>query len=196
MAPGSRSWTGCGPAVMRPRARAGRSAPTPRSTARTSTRPGPAAPLPLMTARGASANDKKTGREAIGRSRGGLTTKIHLAADLRCRPVARLTSPGQHGDSPRFIPLMEAIRLRRHHITAVIPVKEDQKKHRRDRGRTGARPPAFDAGWYNKRNTVERCFSKLKQFRAVATRYDKRERIYQGTIDVASISIWLRDPVP
>ncbi len=163
-----------------------------------------------MTARGASANDKKTGREAIGRSRGGLTTKIHLAADLRCRPVARLTSPGQHGDSPRFIPLMEAISirrrgkgrprrrpgrtmadkaysaaanrawLRRHHITAVIPVKEDQKKHRRDRGRTGA----------------ERCFSKLKQFRAVATRYDKRERIYQGTIDVASISIWLRDPVP
>jgi transposase len=43
---------------------------------------------------------------------------------------------------------------------------------------------------------LERCFSKLKQFRAVATRYDKRERIYQGTIDVASISIWLRDPVP
>ena len=43
---------------------------------------------------------------------------------------------------------------------------------------------------------VERCFSKLKQFRAVATRYDQRERIYQGTIDVASISIWLRDPVP
>jgi transposase len=40
----------------------------------------------------------------------------------------------------------------------------------------------------------ERCFSKLKQFRA--TRYDKRERIYQGTIDVASISIWLCGPVP
>jgi transposase len=172
------------------------------------------------------ANDKKSGREAIGRSRGGLTTRIHMAADLRCRPVARLTSPGQHGDSPRFIPLMDAIRivrrgpgrarrrpgramgdkayssranrawLRRHGITAVIPVKEDQKAHRRNRGRSGGRPPAFDPGWYKKRNTVERCFSKLKQFRAVATRYDKRERIYQGTIDVASISIWLRDPVP
>jgi transposase len=50
--------------------------------------------------------------------------------------------------------------------------------------------------WSLDGNTVERCFSKLKQFRAVATRYDKRERIYQGTIDVASISIWLRDPVP
>jgi hypothetical protein len=66
-----------------------------------------------MTARGALANDRKSGREAIGRSRGGLTTKIHLAADLRCRPVARLTSAGQHGDSPRFIPLMDAIRIQR-----------------------------------------------------------------------------------
>ena len=76
----------------------------------------------------------------------------------------------------------------------MIPVKEDQKKHRRDRGRAGGRPPAFDPGWYTRRNTVKRCFSKLKQFRAVATRYDC-ERIYQGTIDVPSISIWLRDPV-
>ena len=49
---------------------------------------------------GALAKDRKSGREGIGRSRGGLTTRIHLAADLRCRPVARLTSPGQHGDSP------------------------------------------------------------------------------------------------
>jgi transposase len=189
-------------------------------------RPGPAVPRPPVTVRGALANDRKSGGEGIGRSRGGLTTRIHLAADLRCRPVARLTSPGQHGDSPRFIPLMDAIRIRRrglgrprrrpgramadkayssranrawlrqHGIQAVIPVKEDQKKHRHDRGRAGGRPPVSDASWYKKRNTVERCFSKLKQFRAVATRYDKRERIYQGTIDIASISIWLRDPVP
>ncbi len=166
---------------------------------------------------GALANDKKSGREAIGESRGGLTTKIHLAADLRCRPVARLTSCGQHGDSPRFVPLMDAIRVRRrgpgrprrrpgramadkayssranrawlrqHGIQAVIPVKKDQKKHRRDRGRAGGRPPAFDVSLYKKRNTVERCFSKLKQFRAVATRRQARAH-YQGTIDVASIS--------
>ena len=45
-------------------------------------------------------------------------------------------------------------------------------------------------------NTVERCFSKLKQFRAEATRHDKRELIYQGTVDLASIRICLRDPVP
>ena len=70
--------------------------------------PAPVMPRPLMTGQGAAANDKKSGREGIGRSRGGLITKIHLAADLRCRPVARLTSPGQHGDSPYFASLMEA----------------------------------------------------------------------------------------
>jgi transposase len=86
--------------------------------------------------------------------------------------------------------------LRRRGIQAVIPVKEDQKKNRRARGRSGGRPPAFDPGHYKERNTVERCFAKLKQFRAVATRYDKRDFMYQATVDVASIRIWLRDPVP
>ena len=86
--------------------------------------------------------------------------------------------------------------LRKRGIKAVIPVKQDQKKHRRGRGSHGGRPPAFDAGQYKDRNTVERCFGKLKQFRAVATRYDKREFMCQGTVDLASIRIWLRDPVP
>ena len=80
-------------------------------------------------------------------------------------------------------------------IRAVIPVKEDQKANRRNRGSTGGRPLAFDSERYKERNTVERCVNRLKSFRAVATRYDKRELIYQGTIDVASIRIWLRGPV-
>jgi len=66
-------------------------------------------------------------------------------------------------------------------------MKEDQKKHRHG----GGSPPAFDAGRYKERNTVERCFSKLKQFRAVATRYDKHDFMYQGTVDLASIRICL-----
>ena len=189
-----------------------------------------------MVIRGAESNDKNppppgtdqgkpADREALGRSRGGLSTKVHLVADRRCRPIARMLTPGQHGDCPQFIPLMDSIRiarrgkgrprtrpgramadkayssaasrawLRRHGIKAVIPVKDDQQAHRRNRGSAGGRPPAFDPGWYKERNTVERCFSKLKQFRAVATRYDKRDVIYQGTIDVASVRIWLRDPV-
>jgi transposase len=86
--------------------------------------------------------------------------------------------------------------LRKRGIKAVIAVKEDPKKHRRGRGSAGGRPSAFDGGRYKERNTAERCFAKLKQFRAVATRYDKREFIYQGTVDLASIRIRLRDPVP
>jgi transposase len=176
---------------------------------------------------GAGTNDKNSGmgREALGRSRGGLSTKIHLVADRRCRPIARILSPGQHGDSPRFIPLMDSIHikrrgpgrprkrpgramgdkayssranrayLRRRGIKAVIPVKEDQKANRCKLGSKGGRPPIFDRETYKERNTVERCFNKLRQFRAVATRYDKRQRIYQGTVDIASIRIWLRDPV-
>lgn len=53
------------------------------------------------------------GRAALGRSRGGLTSKVHLLADDRCRPLVWLTSPGQHGDSPVFIPLMQALKVAR-----------------------------------------------------------------------------------
>jgi transposase len=119
-------------------------------------------------------------REALGRSRGGLSTKIHLVADRRCRPIVTLLTPGQQGDSPRFIPLMDSIRIRRPGGV----------------GRPRERPAlAMADKAYKERNTVERCVNKLRQHRAVATRHDKRERIYQGTIDVASLRIWLRDPV-
>ena len=68
-------------------------------------------------------------------------------------------------------------------------------KHRRARGRAGGRPPSTP-DTTKRRNTVKRCSAGLKQFRAVATRYDKREFMYQDTVDVASIRIWLQDPVP
>ena len=102
-------------------------------------------------------------------------------ADRRCRPLTGVLTPGQHGDCPRFIPLMDQVRiarrgmgrprtrpgaamgdkayssaanrayLRQRGITAVIPVKEDQKKHRQARGRAGGRPPAFDRERYKVR---------------------------------------------
>ena len=86
--------------------------------------------------------------------------------------------------------------LRRRGIKATIPEPADQARNRRQRGRGGGRPPAFDPAAYKQRNTVERGYRQLRQHRAVATRYDKRDYVWRGTIDVASIKIWLRDPVP
>jgi transposase len=68
--------------------------------------------------------------------------------------------------------------LRRRGIRAVIPQPSDQIAHRKRRGRNGGRPPAFDRQAYKQRNTVERCINKLKQWRGLATRYDKTATIY------------------
>lgn len=184
----------------------------------------------LRVTQGAESNDKnlvprRVDREGLGHSRGGLSTKIHLLADSRCRPLARVITAGQRHDSVAFEPLMRRLRirrvgrgrprtrpdrlladkaysnrairshLRRRRITATIPEKSDQQNNRTAKGSVGGRAPAFDAEAYKGRNTAERAFNKLKAFRAVALRTDKREFVYQGTIDVASIKIWLRDPV-
>lgn len=163
-------------------------------------------------------------REALGRSRGGLTTKIHLVADQRCRPIAVVTSEGQRHDSVAFETVLakvmvgrlgrgrprsrpdwvladkayssKAIRdyLSRRGIKAAIPVKDDQAEARRKRGSRGGRPPSFDTVRYRSRNTVERAVNKLRNCRATATRYEKRDYMYRGTIAVTSIWIWLRNP--
>jgi len=137
-----------------------------------------------------------------------------------------VTSSGQRHDSLAFLPLMDrlsiarqgpgrprtrparvlgdkaysssAIRahLRRRAIKATISEPADQARNRLRRGSQGGRPPAFDPASYKQRNVVERAFGRLRQHRAVATRYDKRDFVWRGTVDVASIRIWLRDPVP
>ena len=84
--------------------------------------------------------------------------------------------------------------LRRRGIKATIPEPSNQVAGRKSRGSGGGRPPKFDKETYKTRNTVERAINRLRGYRAVATRYDKREFVYKGTIDVASIGIWLRQP--
>uniref|UniRef100_UPI0012E18173 transposase n=1 Tax=Actinomadura litoris TaxID=2678616 RepID=UPI0012E18173 len=85
--------------------------------------------------------------------------------------------------------------LRGRGIKATITQPADQRAQRQRKGSAGGRPPAFDKLQYRRRNTVERCVHKWKQYRAVATRYDKRDYVYNGTLTVAAIMIWLRDTV-
>lgn len=82
--------------------------------------------------------------------------------------------------------------LRRRGIRAVIPQPADQVGHRLRRGRAGGRPPGFDAEAYKKRNTVERCIARLKQWRGLPLRTDKLAIAYQAALHLAAILIWAR----
>ncbi|MEU4734194.1 MULTISPECIES: IS5 family transposase [Streptomyces] len=162
--------------------------------------------------------------QALGRSRGGLTTKLHLACDGRGLPLAVVVTPGNVNDSTVFDTVMDELRvprtgagrprlrpdavvadkayssrairqsLRRRGIRAVIPERADQKANRLRRGKAGGRPPAFDRELYRARNVVERCFNRLKQFRAIATRFDKLATRYKAGVHLAALILWLREP--
>lgn len=82
-------------------------------------------------------------------------------------------------------------RLRRRGIRAVIPEPSDQVTHRKRRGSYGGRPPAFDAEDYKSRNVVERNFNIVKQWRGLATRYDKLALVYRGAAVLRAITLWL-----
>ncbi|MGW1186326.1 IS5 family transposase [Streptomyces drozdowiczii] len=160
--------------------------------------------------------------EGLGRSRGGFTSKIHLSADGCCRPLSLLVTAGQRADCTQLVPVLEKIRvprrgpgrprkrpdsvaadkaysngpcreyLRRRGIGHAIPEKADSRAARLRKGSRGGRPPGFDEERYKKRNTVERAINKLKNSRAVATRYDKRGYVFLGTVTAAALLIWLR----
>ena len=149
-------------------------------------------------------------REALGRSKGGFSTKIHLRCDAQGLPITFVLTVGERHETIVFEQLMEqgavkraqggrprlrphrvvgdkgyssgAIRryLRRRGIRLTIP-RKDNEKHR----------GKFDKSIYRTRNVVERCFNRLKQFRRIATRYEKKAENYQAMLTLAFIQLWL-----
>ena len=82
--------------------------------------------------------------------------------------------------------------MRARHIPFTSPERGDQIARRQAKGSAGGRPPAFDPEMYRRRNVVERCFNRLKQFRDLATRYAKRAAYYRAELTIAAIILWLR----
>ena len=82
--------------------------------------------------------------------------------------------------------------LRRRGIVAVIPEPADQAGHRKRRGSSGGRPVGYDTEDYKARNVVERFFNRMKNWRGLASRYDKHALVFRGSVVLAAILDWLR----
>ena len=128
-----------------------------------------------------------------------MSTKIHLAVrGLGC-PVRFLLTAGQAGDAPQAAPLVEGLPAEAviadtaydaDSLREVIADKHAQAVIPNNPSRATKHP--LDAHLYAQRHLVECCFSKLKQFRRVATRYEKTAQNYRAVITLAAIVLWLR----
>ena len=141
-----------------------------------------------------------TDSEGIGKSRGGLTSKIHMAVDAMGLPIGFEISGGEVNDCTAAPELLEQLPTAENVIAdkgydsqkvrdkitekgsnPVIPRRKDSKV-----GNTG-----MDWGLYKYRHLVENIFARLKHFRGVATRYDKLKRNYVSVVAMACCIVWL-----
>ena len=135
----------------------------------------------------------------MGRSRGGLTTKIHLRVDGLGAPQQVILTPGQVHDITQAPALMKDVEveiaiadqgydsntfvqsLEGAGIEAVIPARKNRKE-----------PRDYDKHWYKMRNTVERTFNWLKRYRRIATRYEKTGQNFLGFFQLGCVMMLLR----
>ena len=136
----------------------------------------------------------------MGRSRGGLTTKIHALVDARGLPIMPKLTEGQAHDGRSAEDMLGTVRAGTILLADRAYDSNALRERLADLGAWGnirampqrLDPPPFSKRLYRERNLVERFFNKLKQFRAVATRYDKRDDNYLASVKLASLRIWLR----
>jgi transposase len=147
----------------------------------------------------AGAANSEGAAEALGRSKGGFSCKIHLAVDALGMPLKLILTGGQAADITQAIPLVEAIgatacladkgydadafinHLTERGIKVVIPPKANRKE-----------PRECDFWHYKERHVVECTFGKLKYYRRIATRYDKKAINFMGLLAFACCLLWLR----
>lgn len=134
------------------------------------------------------------------RSRGGLTTKIHAVVDAEGRPIRLELTAGQAHDSPVAADLLSdlgegAILLadRAYDTNALRAFATERKAWANIPPKTNRRETfAFSKWVYRQRNAVERFFNKLKQFRGIATRYDKNPENFLAAVKLAATRIWIK----
>tara|TARA_B100000513_G_scaffold151848_1_gene71351 strand:- start:1628 stop:2044 length:417 start_codon:yes stop_codon:yes gene_type:complete len=135
----------------------------------------------------------------MGHSRGGLTTKIHALVDAEGRPIRLHLTPGQAGDAPVGTSFTEGLDCG---ATLIADRAYDTNPIRdaaAERKVWACIPPrvirkgsfSFSPWVYRQRNLVERFFNRIKQFRGLATRYDRRPDNYLAALKLASIRIWI-----
>jgi len=136
----------------------------------------------------------------MGRSRGGLTTKIHALVDAEGLPIALKLTEGQAHDGRSAKDMLSQIQAGQILLADRAYDSDAMRQALAQRGAwANVKPmpnrktiPAFSAYLYRYRNLVERFFNKLKHFRGVATRYDKRADNYLAGVKLASARIWMR----
>jgi transposase len=136
----------------------------------------------------------------MGRSRGGLTTKIHALVDARGLPILLKITPGQANDGRSAADMFDSLGEGDVLLADRAYDSDALRAAMAERGTiANVRPmpgrvshPTFDATLYKLRNAVERFFSKIKHYRAIATRYEKHPENYIALIKLASARIWMK----
>ena len=161
-------------------------------------REGPSDRLDGLTRAGRK-KEEADARRCLGRSRGGLTTKIDAAVDRRGRLQRLLLTAGQCGDAPQAQALLERFpKGKVGHVIADAAYDSDAIRHRAKQMKSRAciRPnptrkakKRYDRRRYRNRNVIERFFCGLKRCRRVATRYEKKAANFAGFVWLAALIV-------